>query len=49
MYCNICQQPKHGHLELCPEWKDEGQAGHMPDGEEYVTLEPEIDEWFWED
>ena len=23
MYCNICHQPEHGHMNLCPEWKDD--------------------------
>ena len=42
MYCNICQQPKHGHMELCPEWTDDGQDGYMPD-----RREPFTDEWVW--
>ena len=29
MYCNICHQKKHGHLELCPEWhNDEGMENY---------------------
>ena len=38
--CHICHQPEHG-LDLCPEWRDDGQDGYMPD------REPEIDEWDW--
>ena len=41
MYCHICHQPEHGHMELCPQWKDDGQDGYMPE------REPEIDEWYW--
>ena len=46
MYCNICQQKEHGHMELCPEWKDDGQDGYMPPNEEYVVHE---NLWDWEE
>jgi len=39
--CNICQQPKHGHMELCPEWKDDGQDRYVPE----KIIEIEWDEW----
>ena len=40
-YCNICHQPEHGHMELCPEWKDEGQDGYIPER----IIDIEWDEW----
>ena len=40
MYCNICHQPKHG-LDLCPEWKDDGQDRYVPE----KIIEIEWDEW----
>ena len=44
MYCNICQQPKHGHMELCPQWKDDGQDGYMPDKPIWVTKDDDEEE-----
>ena len=44
MNCKICHQKEHGHLNLCPEWKDEGQDGYVPPREQ-----EEIDEWVWPD
>ena len=41
MYCNICHQPEHGHMNLCPEWKDEGQDRYVPK----KIIEIEWDEW----
>ena len=40
MYCNMCHQPKHG-LDLCPEWRDEGQDRYVPE----KIIEIEWDEW----
>ena len=39
--CHICHQPKHGHLELCPEWKYDGQDRYVPE----KIIEIEWDEW----
>ena len=39
--CHICHQLEHGHMDLCPEWKDEGQDRYVPE----KIIEIEWDEW----